>query len=560
MNPAKRLLSSPLWPGLSLLLLALAIYLPALAKLPLIRAESMYALIPQEMLDSGQWLLPFLNGARYLDKPPLIYWLNLLSDKIFGVSELAARLPTLAMTLGEIWFTYLIGLRLLGPRAAWLGGFILLSSVGFFALHLQILTDHLITLTLTGSLYFLLRWQERPAFRWVALFYLALAAGFLSKGFIGLVFPVLIGGLYFLWVGQPRLLRLFFLPQGLALLVLLIVPWFVLVERANPGFLQHQIINEQILRFLGQRHPPDINPFSVPGFWLFLVLWLMPWTFLLPSTLYHYLREMAYGAAAPRANRLLLIWPLVILIFFTLSASRIEYYSLPALPPLALLLGWQVDRYFATPRDWSLFAGFVIVALLGLATLFLLPYLEQLCADNRREFIGMFPLIEPVARRATFAIPLVALGGVLLSWHHSRQAFTAYGFLALLLLYFTFQTLSALSPHLSDKIPGDYIRRKAGPKDLVVMESIEEFEYGASFAFYGGRRILMVQRFGLPKFPYPVPPAEDYIISPDKLKELWQGPERVFLLVDDATTPEPYLKDAPVALTLTGKRLLVNRP
>ncbi|MEW6386431.1 MAG: glycosyltransferase family 39 protein [Thermodesulfobacteriota bacterium] len=559
MMPVKRLFASPPWSGLSLLLLALAVYLPALAQLPLIRAEAMYALIPKEMWDSGQWLLPFLNGARYLDKPPLLYWLNLLAYQIFGVSELTARLPILAFALGEIWFTYLIGLRLLGPRAAWLGGLILLSSVGFFALHLQILTDHLISLTLTGSLYFLLRWQERPAFLWAALFYLALAVGFLSKGFIGLAFPVLIGGLYFLWIREPRLVRLFFLPQGLALLALLAAPWFVLVERANPGFLQHQIVNEQILRFLGQRHPPDITPFSIPGFWLFLGLWLMPWTFLLPSALYHYLREKVFGPAAPRAGGLLLIWPLVILVFFTLSASRIEYYSLPALPPLALLVGWQVVRYFDTPRDWSLLGGFVVVALLGLALLFLLPYLEQLCADNRREFIGMFPLIRPVARQATFAIPLVALVGALLSWRHSRQAFMAYALLALMLLYFTFQTLSALSPHLSDKLPGDYIRREAGPKDLVVMESIEEFEYGASFAFYGGRRILMVQRSGLPKFPYPVPPEENYIITPDRLRELWQGPGRVFLLVDDASPLEPYLKGAPVALASTGKRLLTNR-
>jgi hypothetical protein len=70
----------------------------------------------------------------------------------------------------------------------------------------------------------------------------------------------------------------------------------------------------------------------------------------------------------------------------------------------------------------------------------------------------------------------------------------------------------------------------------------------------------MVQRHGLPQFPYPVSQAENYLITSERLQELWRGPRRVFVLLDDATPAEPFLKDAPVALTVTGKRLLVNRP
>jgi hypothetical protein len=92
-----------------------------------------------------------------------------------------------------------------------------------------------------------------------------------------------------------------------------------------------------------------------------------------------------------------------------------------------------------------------------------------------------------------------------------------------------------------------------------VMEQIEEFEYGASFAFYAHRHLLMVQRGGLPQFPYLVPPEENYLISPDHLKKLWQGPRRVFLLIDDSVLREPFLQRAPVALTFQGKRLLINR-
>ena len=215
----------------------------------------MYALIPQEMLAAGSWLTPTLNGAPYLDKPHLLYWLNMLGYKLLGVSAWSARVPTLLITVGEVWLTYLIGRRLVGRFAAWLGGFILLTCIGFFVLHLLILTDHLVTLSLLAALYALLRWEAQPGFRWTALFFLALVAGFLSKGFIGVVFPGVIGLLYAWQVRERRLLQPVFSPGGLALAAILLVAWGVATELANPGFLKFQIVNEQIMRFLGRRNP-----------------------------------------------------------------------------------------------------------------------------------------------------------------------------------------------------------------------------------------------------------------------------------------------------------------
>ncbi|MEJ2071734.1 MAG: glycosyltransferase family 39 protein, partial [Syntrophobacterales bacterium] len=152
MAPVKNRL--PEWlPGACLILLGLLLYLPAIWNWPLSRSEAMYALIPKEMFDSGNWLTPTLNGARYLDKPPLFYWINLVAYSLLGVSDRVARVPTLMIGLGEVWFTYLIGRRLLGTRPAWLGGLALLTSVGFFSLHLQLLTDHLVTLGLVVAMW-----------------------------------------------------------------------------------------------------------------------------------------------------------------------------------------------------------------------------------------------------------------------------------------------------------------------------------------------------------------------------------------------------------------------
>jgi 4-amino-4-deoxy-L-arabinose transferase-like glycosyltransferase len=552
---------SRLMNGATLVLVCLGLYLPLFWQLPLLRSEAMYALIPQEMLARGSWLTPTLNGVHYLDKPQMLYWLNMLSYKLLGVSSWSARVPTLAMAVGEVWLTYLIGRRLVGRKAAWLGGFILLTCIGFFVLHLQILPDHLITLFLLAALYGLLRWREEPVFRWEALFFLALVAGFLSKGFIGIVFPGLIGLLYAWQVRDRRLLRLLLSPRGICLGVILLIIWGVTTELANPGFLQFQVVNEQIMRFLGRRQPPDINSFTIVGFWLFLGIWLMPWTFILPEGLYRFWQATRPGREEPATGRLLLIWPAVILVFFSLSASRIEYYSLPAMPALALILGWRLKRYLDSPRDRVLPWTLTALGLLGLSLLVLLPYLQEVCVANRREFIGMVGPISPIAWRATFFIPAAALVGMVAAWLERRRlAVVSYGVLALGIAWLTFQTMMVLSPRLSDQAAGEYVRRAASPHALVIMGPIEEFEYGASLEFYARRHILMVQRHGMPRFPYPVPPASDYIITPDRLKELWQGPGQVFLLLDNATPPAPFLKGATVALNLPGKRLIVNHP
>ena len=112
-----------------------------------------------------------------------------------------------------------------------------------------------------------------------------------------------------------------------------------------------------------------------------------------------------------------------------------------------------------------------------------------------------------------------------------------------MLLYFTFQSLWILSPHLSDAWAGKILRQQAQPDDMVVMGNIEEFEYGMSLRYYAKRRIFMVQRDGLPQFGFPLSAQENFLIKPQTLQELWQGPRRIFVLIDECA-PEDYLKDA----------------
>jgi 4-amino-4-deoxy-L-arabinose transferase-like glycosyltransferase len=546
--------------GLVLLMIGLAVFLVPVLTLPLSRAEAYFALVPAEMLAAGRWMALTLNGAPFLEKPHLLFWLNLMAFKIFGVSDWAARLPTLALTLGEIWLTFRLGCLLMNPRAAWLGGFILLSSAGFFYLHLELFADHLITVSLLLALYFLVRGLRDSRSKWGWLFYLSMGLGFMGKGIIGLGFPLVIGVIYAWYLGQLRRFRRLLLhPGGLALLALIILPWFVAMENTYPGFLRHYFIDEHLLRLLGRRQPGGVSTISIPLLWFFLGIWLLPWIFLLPQALPLYFKTSRRDEPH-KAKMLLLIWPAVVMTVFTLSSNRIEYYSLPALPPLALILGWRVDRYLTSPQDPSLPWALLAMALLAMTMPFFMLFLQNLCAGNRREFVGIFPVMQPVVRQTIIITLPLCLLGVLGGWRRRYLGLIAYGMVALSLLFITFQALSAIIPVQTDKLPGEYVRRHAAPGDLVIMENFEEAVLGASFAFYSDHPILMVQRRGLPRFLYPVKPQENFLISPSRLKELWYGPHRVFLLVDDAMPLEPYLHGARVAQAGGGKRLLVNRP
>jgi hypothetical protein len=144
-----------------------------------------------------------------------------------------------------------------------------------------------------------------------------------------------------------------------------------------------------------------------------------------------------------------------------------------------LILGWRIKRYLDTPGDrvipWTLLA----LGLLGLSLLVLLPYLEQVCVDNRREFCGMVSLISPLARQATWFIPVAALAGVLAGLlRRPRLAVAAYGVLAVAIAWFTFQAMSILTPMLSDQTAGDYVRRQASPQDLVIMGPMTSRSWG----------------------------------------------------------------------------------
>jgi hypothetical protein len=189
----------------------------------------------------------------------------------------------------------------------------------------------------------------------------------------------------------------------------------------------------------------------------------------------------------------------------------------------------------------------------------LVPYMERTCVDNRREFIGIFEQLHPLVYQTAFFLALTSAGLVFAC--RRRLPKLSIGCLtgtALVLLYFTFQSLWILSPHLSDAWAGKILREQALPDDMVIMGNIEEFEYGMSLRYYAKCRIFIVQRGGLPEFGFPLTSQENFLIKPENLQELWQGHRRIFVLIDECA-PEDYLTNGVTLETRNGKRLITNQ-
>jgi 4-amino-4-deoxy-L-arabinose transferase-like glycosyltransferase len=371
------------WLVLLLLGLGLPIFLLGLGSPALYDPhESLYAEIAREMVVCGDWLTPHLNGTRYLDKPPLFYWLIALSYTVFGMSEFSARLPVALAGLGGVLVTWGIGRHLFDGRSGALAGLVLTTSVGYFVFSRQLLPDMVFACFTTLSFYGFLRTGAKARARepWSLLAYLGLALAVMTKGFVGL-FPLGVLAIYGLLSGSfhalPGLKSLW---CGL-LFIVLVVPWHLIIGWQHEGYFWHYFVNEHFLRFLGQRHPLDFISLPLPIFSLVLFLWLLPWSPYLGFALPRQWPQL--GKSLPREDAghvLMLLWASMFLLFFAMSRARLPQYCLPTLPALALLIGKSLDKRYtgSVPSTTGLLIATAISMLLPALALLLLPaYLGQ---------------------------------------------------------------------------------------------------------------------------------------------------------------------------------------
>jgi 4-amino-4-deoxy-L-arabinose transferase-like glycosyltransferase len=319
--------------------------------------EGRYAEIPREMLASGDWLTPTLNGVLYFEKPPLQYWISAVSMKLFGLNAVAARLPLALASLILFWCAWRLAQRLGARGPIWalvMAATTLLTFVCGQLLTLDALFSAFLVLALTAALEAVTaRFREVSSTGWTLLTYSALSAGVLTKGPVALVLLIGILGLSlpFAWKDaklRSAVLMMGFHPLGWLLFFVLTAPWFYFVNKANPGHAQFFFIHEHLTRFLTHEHARQgsdnafLDKFYFVGF---LLVGMLPW-------LSHGVVGLKRGLAFVRRttgpqgveaalNRWTVAtmmaafaWPLF---FFSVSGSKLPPYILPVVVPMLAL-------------------------------------------------------------------------------------------------------------------------------------------------------------------------------------------------------------------------------
>jgi 4-amino-4-deoxy-L-arabinose transferase-like glycosyltransferase len=553
------------------------IYLGSLFQPPLMDdADTVHAEAAREMVEHKDWVTLKINdGFRYLEKAPLMYWCVAASFKVFGVHDWSARLPITLGVLALLLVVYRIGRRFYGDEGGLYAALALGTGFGPFIYTRFMIPEMLVALWLAmGFDFFLTTLEQAEAGhkppKWLCWGIAAtMALNVLTKGLIGLVFPIGTIFIYLLLTKNLRhLLRLRLFSSFLVFLAIA-APWHLLAGFRNPaqgearGFFWFYFVNEHFLRFLKKRYPADYDTVPLWLFWGLMLVWLMPWTaFIVQAVRQVPAKLAAFRAglsAQQHATLIFALWPLVILLFFSFS-SRQEYYVLPGLPGVALLLGgWLARESAAPPESAERRSGkisSVVLVVLGVAICIVCVALAwqaqapppnydiaELLKKNPQDYALSFGHILDLTPQAmgAFKMPLLAMGfafavGTILSFvlRRGNRAFVANLVLTLMtvvLLYAAHQGLVIFSPVLSSKALADAIESHWKPGAII--EDNGDYEAASSVNYYTRRQIRILNgRCNNIWYGSRFPDAAPIFDNNASFERLWRGPNTVFLVTD----------------------------
>jgi 4-amino-4-deoxy-L-arabinose transferase-like glycosyltransferase len=581
------------------------IYMAALSHPALLDdADTVHAEAAKEMLQRHDWVTLYVNGIRYLEKAPLMYWGVATSYTLFGVSEWSTRLPLVLGVLAMVLSTYGLGRWALGDEGGFDSGLVLVTALGPYLFTRFLIPDVAVGLWLTLTFWlFLVSLEQtkldhpKPAL-WTCWGLAAVCAlNVLTKGLIGLVLPAGAIALYLLLTGNLRHLRKLRLFSSALVFFAIAAPWHILAALRNPaqgnvrGFLWFYFVNEHFLRFLNKRVPRDYDTVPLLLFWAMLVLWLLPWTVFLPQSLQEVPRRWREFRAPmtrrQRAYLLFFLWNLVIVGFFSLS-TRQEYYTIPAIPGMALLVGGWLQRERNSAADGPerrsgrvssvvLLAVGVIIAAVGFALLAfskppapgtdladLLRKHSQYYALSFGHFLDLTPQAMGAFRVPLFGFSLAFLLGALANWFLRRRALAGAGNVALVammvvLLACVRVAFGIFSPILSSKDLALAIREQYRPGDQIVVIGL--YENASTLNFYTGIPLHSLRAPGGNMwYGTQFPGAPRVFEIQASFVEMWNGPQRVFLWAEEDDPPALRGLTSYVVARRGGKIIFSNQP
>jgi 4-amino-4-deoxy-L-arabinose transferase-like glycosyltransferase len=511
--------------------------------------EGRYAEMAREIVLRHDWVTPRVNDIPLLTKPPLTQWLAALVFLVTGPSEWARLVPIVAAML-TIVLTCRLGARLYGVRAGLVAGLMLATSIGFVFEARTLRPDCLVVLAVTAAVFcWSVAETGAPARRtaWLAAMYATLAFGMLAKGLVAPVIALVPIGIA--TVRAHGLAGVKRLRPGLGLLVVaaIVLPWHVAAAYANPGFAWDYVVNQHLLFAFDKKEPRDSEGDTLAFFWQSFVLRGWPWIALAPLTLREALRGGA-GGDATRATAFLWTWIAGVLGVFSLTPSRLEHYSLPALPAVALLgaRAWQLVHEHGFGRGLQLSTAALAVVLLGAGTFGLVRGRELASAAYWMPHApGLMNLVVPAALATAFAGLLLALAAI----GRSATGLVVAGavgtapFLAILVrALMEADALFSWRPaaHALERVP-------SGTE--IVFEAPIEYQIVGALDFYLGHGVTMIEPPGGYTPPtYLEGRTEGMFISRDELDRRWRSGRPVAIVSDpqkrrdapDGLTPAPF--------------------
>ena len=564
--------------------------------------DTVHAEAAREMLQRHDWVTLYTDGLRYLEKAPMMYWTLAASYRVFGISNWSTRLPLMLAVLALALASYRLGRRVYGEVGGLYAGVALITSIGLYVFTRFLIPEVLVALWLTlGYDLFLQSLDEEKPSRLVCWGFAAICAlNVLTKGLIGLIFPLAAIGLFLLLTGSLRRLLRMHLSSSTLLFLLVAAPWHILAALRNPpagqarGFLWFYFINEHVMRFLGKRVPPGYDTVPLLLFWALLLVWLMPWCAFLPQAFagvparWREIRSHTGTRLDPprRANLLFFLWAIVIVGFFSFS-TRQEYYTIPALPALALLVGgWlaresgpeatESDRRAGRVSSSALFAVGGIALAAGayfLAVSHSPPPgvdLADLLKAHPQDYnfaLGHLLDLTPQAL-GVFRVPLLgaSLGlflGTGFNWLLRRQGRPAWGNAALvammvILLAQIHISFGIFSPILSSYNLAEAIQARYRPGDTIVIDG--PYDEASTLNFYTGIQVhVLHEPSGNLWYGAKFPDAPHIFETPESLAAMWKGKSQVFLWTDQEEPKELQGSKSFLLARSGGKSVLTNR-
>ena len=516
--------------------------------------ESRYAEIAREMIETKQYIVPHLNYVLYFEKPALFYWIIASALKCFGLHEWSVRFWTVIFAISGCGLTYFAASRWYNRTTAFYATALLATSFLYFIMGHMVALDLPVSIFLTATLVFFYIGVQHPTlstqkyYFWLSAIMAACAV--LTKGLIGIVFPIAIIGTWVLLLNQWRSLKHWPIISSILLFLILALPWHIIMQLRHPAFFNFYIIGEHFLRYSTLEAAHE-EPFY---FYLgILLVGFLPWSTFLPQAIKAHWPTWK-NRATYQTEIFLFAWIFIIFTFFSFSGSKLIPYILPIFPPLSILTG----HYFAlqsSRKIKGITIGFCVLPFISFAFatyLILLPhYYDLMNPIVGMKFLYLLAII----------FTLVTMISLVIYWRLTiKAAFISLNVGSLIFLLVLLLAIPSID-HDSIQSLAVALKPLLTPQD----EVINYKRYNQDLPFYLQRRVTLVDWFvNELEFGYHHQDHVTWMIDSTAFWEKFQGTKRIFIVtrVTDLANmrrDHPQLTFYPIAQTQRNV-LLSNRP